>query len=51
MLPEIAQLTRDERRGLGGLGLRMVAQLCDGHGWDTDGHRKVVWARIDYTSQ
>jgi signal transduction histidine kinase len=36
--------------GQGGLGLHMVAQLCDAHGWDTDGHRKVVWARIDYTS-
>ena len=36
--------------GLGGLGLRMVAEMSNAHGWDTDGHRKVVWARIDYTS-
>jgi anti-sigma regulatory factor (Ser/Thr protein kinase) len=34
----------------GGLGLYMVAQLCDAHGWATDGYRKVIWARIDYTS-
>jgi Histidine kinase-like ATPase domain len=34
----------------GGLGLYMVTQLCDAHGWATDGHRKVIWARIDYTS-
>jgi hypothetical protein len=24
--------------------------MCDAHGWDTDGHRKILWARIDYTS-
>ena len=34
----------------GGLGLYMVADLCGAHGWATDGHRKVVWARIDHTS-
>jgi hypothetical protein len=28
----------------------MVAELCEAHGWDTDGHRKIVWARINYTS-
>jgi anti-sigma regulatory factor (Ser/Thr protein kinase) len=33
--------------GLGGLGLRMVAETCDAYGWDTDGARKIVWARID----
>jgi hypothetical protein len=36
--------------GLGGLGLRMVAEMSNAHGWDTDGYRKVVWARFDYTS-
>jgi hypothetical protein len=36
--------------GLGGLGLRMVAEMSNAHGWDTDGYRKVVWARIGYTS-
>jgi hypothetical protein len=36
--------------GLGGLGLRMVADMSNAHGWDTDGYRKVVWARIDFTS-
>ncbi|MCV2491896.1 ATP-binding protein [Geodermatophilus sp. YIM 151500] len=36
--------------GPGRLGLRMVADMSNAHGWDTDGHRKVVWARIDYTS-
>jgi hypothetical protein len=36
--------------GQGGLGLRMVAEMSNAHGWDTDGHRKVVWARVDYTS-
>jgi hypothetical protein len=35
--------------GQGGLGLRMVADMSNEHGWDTDGPRKVVWARIDYT--
>jgi Histidine kinase-like ATPase domain len=34
--------------GLGGLGLRMVAEMCDAYGWDIDGDRKIVWARIDY---
>ena len=36
--------------GQGGLGLRMVAEMSNARGWDTDGYRKVVWARIDYTS-
>jgi two-component sensor histidine kinase len=36
--------------GQGGLGLRLVADLCDAHGWVTDGHRKIVWARVNYTS-
>src|ERR671939_97659 len=34
----------------GGLGLQLVAQLCDAHGWTDDGHRKTVWARIAHTS-
>jgi two-component sensor histidine kinase len=36
--------------GLGGLGLRMVADMSNAHGWEIDGYRKVVWARIDYIS-
>jgi anti-sigma regulatory factor (Ser/Thr protein kinase) len=34
----------------GGLGLYLVARLCDAHGWATDRDRKHVWARIDYTA-
>ena len=35
---------------LGGLGLYLVAQVCDAHGWtvDTTG-RKVVWGQVQYT--
>jgi two-component sensor histidine kinase len=44
--PPSPAIGRDPEQG--GLGLRMVAQLCDAHGWDTDGDRKIVWARIDY---
>jgi hypothetical protein len=36
------------RRGRG-LGLYVVTDVCDAHGWDTDGHRKIVWVRIDCT--
>jgi hypothetical protein len=46
--PPTPAIGRDPARG--GLGLHMVAGLCDAHGWATDGHRKVVWARIGYTS-
>jgi two-component sensor histidine kinase len=46
--PPRPAIDRDPR--LGGLGLRMVAEMSNAHGWDTDGYRKVVWARIDYTS-
>jgi anti-sigma regulatory factor (Ser/Thr protein kinase) len=46
--PPSPAIGRDPEQG--GLGLRMVAEMCDAHGWDTDGHRKIVWARIDYTS-
>ena len=45
--PPSPAIGRDPARG--GLGLHLVAQLCDAHGWTTDGHRKTVWARIDYT--
>ena len=33
---------------LGALGLYMVARVCGAHGWDADGARKTVWARIDH---
>jgi hypothetical protein len=33
----------------GGRGLHLVADVCDAHGWDADGHRKLVRVRIDYT--
>lgn len=44
--PELA-VGRDAAHG--GLGLYMVAGLCGAYGWTTDGARKHVWARIDYT--
>jgi len=34
--------------GQGGLGLDLVARLCDAHGWAPDGNRKIVWARIGH---
>jgi two-component sensor histidine kinase len=34
--------------GQGGLGLSMVAEMSDAHGWDTAGDRKIVWTRIEY---
>ncbi len=45
--PPSPAIGRDPARG--GLGLPLVARLCDAHGWATDGHRKTVWARIDHT--
>ena len=45
--PPSPAIGRDPARG--GLGLHLVARLCDVHGWMTDGHCKTVWARIDYT--
>jgi anti-sigma regulatory factor (Ser/Thr protein kinase) len=31
---------------LGGLGLHLVARLCDGHGWLVEPGRKRVWAHV-----
>jgi hypothetical protein len=31
---------------LGGLGLHLVARLCDGHGWLVEAGRKRVWAHV-----
>ena len=31
---------------LGGLGLYLVARLCDGHGWLVEAGRKRVWANL-----
>lgn len=45
--PPSPAIGRDPARG--GLGLHLVARICDAHGWATDGARKVVWARIDHT--
>jgi hypothetical protein len=39
----------DRDPGQGGLGLYLVARICGAHGWCTDGDRKTLWARIDYT--
>jgi anti-sigma regulatory factor (Ser/Thr protein kinase) len=38
---------RDAARG--GLGLHLVARICGAVGWQADGPRKIVWARIDLT--
>jgi two-component sensor histidine kinase len=45
--PPSPAIGRDPAQG--GLGLHLVARLCDAHGWTTDGHRKTVWAGISYT--
>jgi signal transduction histidine kinase len=45
--PPSPAIGRDPARG--GLGLYLVAQLSDAHGWTTGGQRKTVWARIDHT--
>lgn len=45
--PPTPAVDRDASRG--GLGLYLVARICGAHGWDSDGHRKTVWARIDHT--
>lgn len=31
----------------GGLGLNLVAALCQAHGWDVRAGRKVVWGRLE----
>jgi two-component sensor histidine kinase len=46
--PPSPAIGRDPAQG--GLGLHLVALLCDAHGWTTDGHRKTVWALIDHIS-
>jgi hypothetical protein len=44
--PPVPAVGRDAARG--GLGLYLVARICDAHGWTLDGDRKHVWARIDH---
>jgi anti-sigma regulatory factor (Ser/Thr protein kinase) len=39
----------DRDPALGGLGLPLVATICAAQGWTVQGHRKLVWARVDYT--
>jgi hypothetical protein len=41
--------THDRDPADGGLGLRMVADLCGARGWTVVDGRKHVWARIDHT--
>jgi anti-sigma regulatory factor (Ser/Thr protein kinase) len=33
----------------GGLGLHLVARICNAHGWQADGGRKTVWALVQHT--
>jgi hypothetical protein len=44
------QLAVGRDAALGGMGLALVARLSRVHGWDLDGDRKVVWARIPYAA-
>jgi serine phosphatase RsbU (regulator of sigma subunit) len=46
--PPVPAVGRDA--ALGGLGLYLVAQTCEAHGWtvDDDG-RKTVWAQVQFT--
>jgi anti-sigma regulatory factor (Ser/Thr protein kinase) len=30
----------------GGFGLRLIAQICDGWGWETTATGKIVWAAV-----
>ena len=46
--PPVPAVGRDA--ALGGLGLYLVAQTCEAHGWTVDdGGRKVVWAQVHFT--
>jgi serine phosphatase RsbU (regulator of sigma subunit)/anti-sigma regulatory factor (Ser/Thr protein kinase) len=38
----------DRDPAFGGLGLHLVAEISDAHGWTEEDRRKVVWARIDF---
>lgn len=44
--PPVPAVDRDAAHG--GLGLYLVARICDAHGWTVVGDRKIAWARIDY---
>jgi Histidine kinase-like ATPase domain len=43
------RLAVDRDAAQGGLGLYLVARMCEAHGWTVVGDRKHVWACIDYT--
>jgi len=46
--PPIPAIGRDP--ALGGMGLFLVARICDAHGWTVDDTgRKVVWGLVQYT--
>jgi len=44
--PPMPALDRDPSDG--GMGLSLVARICRVHGWDIEGDRKIVWARVPY---
>ena len=44
--PPMPALDRDPSDG--GMGLSLVARICRVHGWEIDGDRKIVWARVPY---
>ncbi|WP_243737385.1 ATP-binding protein [Blastococcus xanthinilyticus] len=41
---------RDRDPALGGLGLPLVAKICDDHGWTVEDGRKLVWASLAHSS-
>ena len=47
--PPVPAVDRDAAQG--GMGLKLVARLCEDHGWTLLGDRKLVWAGVDLVAE